>query len=74
MGMHLYIVKRGGGMGSGCVESIYWSYALCIRLGPEPTKLLYHPKHKNLGGEGASEDKHMPPNPFTGQFLRKADL
>jgi hypothetical protein len=33
----------------------------------EPTKLLYLPK-------GPQTDKHLPPGPFTGQFLRKADI
>ncbi len=30
--------------------------------------------NKNLGGEGPNTDKHLPSNPFTGQFLRKNDL
>jgi hypothetical protein len=30
--------------------------------------------NKNLGGEGPQKDKHLPPNPFTGQFSRKDDL
>jgi hypothetical protein len=25
-------------------------------------------------GKGPQTDKHLPPNPFTGQFLRKDDL
>jgi hypothetical protein len=29
---------------------------------------------KNLGGERAQIDKHLPPSTFTGKFLRKADI
>ncbi len=43
----------------------------------EPTKLLFHPK-QNLGEEpqkrGPQIDKHLPSRPFTGKFLRKADI
>jgi hypothetical protein len=34
---------------------------------PEPTKLLYHPM-------GPQTNKHLPPGPFTGQFLGKVDI
>jgi hypothetical protein len=34
---------------------------------PKPTKLLYHPR-------GPQTDKHLTPSPFTGEFLRKADI
>jgi hypothetical protein len=37
------------------------------------TKLSYHP-NKNLGGERPQTDKHLPPNPFTGKFIRKNGL
>jgi hypothetical protein len=47
-------VCHSSGRGSGCVESIFRSYTLCIWPDSEPTKLLYRPK-KNLGGEGASD-------------------
>jgi hypothetical protein len=30
--------------------------------------------NKNLGGEGAQKEKHVPPSTYTGQFLRKADI
>ncbi len=40
------VCKRGGGVGSGCVESIYRIHTLCICPDSEPTKLLYHPKQK----------------------------
>jgi hypothetical protein len=30
--------------------------------------------NKNLGGVGPQADKHLPPSPFPGQFLRKADI
>jgi hypothetical protein len=30
--------------------------------------------NKNLGGEEPQTDKHLPPNPFSSQFLRKEDL
>jgi hypothetical protein len=32
--------------------------------------------HNPQGGRGSGPeaDKHLPPNPFTGQFLIKADL
>jgi len=42
-------------------------YTLPVCIGPdsEPTKLLYHPRQP---------DKHLPPGPFTGTFLRKADI
>jgi hypothetical protein len=59
-------------MGSGCVESIYRSYKLCISP-YSGIKLLHRPKQKPRRG-GAKTDKHLPPNPFTGQFLRKDDL
>jgi hypothetical protein len=38
---------------------------------PNLQKLLYHTKQK-LREEGASD--HLPPGPFTGHFLRKADI
>ena len=45
-GVCIYTVCNGGGVGSGCVESIYRSYTQCIWPDFEPTKLLYHPKQK----------------------------
>jgi hypothetical protein len=42
--------------------------------GPDPLvrgmdpELLYYPK-QNIGGDGGL--RHLPPRPFTGQFLRK---
>ncbi len=41
----LYSVSRGG-RGSGCTESIYRNYTLCICSDSEPTKFLYHPKQE----------------------------
>ncbi len=32
------------------------------------------PPKKKLGGEGASDRKTLPPSPFTGQFIRKANI
>ncbi len=59
----------------GYVESIYRSNTLRIWPNSEPTKLLQHPK-QNLGVEGASNKglRHLLTSPFTGQFLRKADI
>ncbi len=53
------------------MESIYRSYTLCIWPDSEPTKLLNHPKQKNYEGREPQTDKHLPPNPFTGQFFMK---
>jgi hypothetical protein len=38
------------------------------------TFLVFTTPNKNLGWEGASGRKHLPQSPFTGQFLRKADI
>ncbi len=51
--------------------SIYRSYTLCIWPDSEPTKSPYHPKQKP---KGPQTDKRLPPSPFTGQFLRKAEI
>jgi hypothetical protein len=56
------------------VESIDRSYTLCIGPDSEPIKLFYHPKQKPRRGGGHQTDKHPPPNPFAGKFLRKDDL
>jgi hypothetical protein len=68
---HRVCIYTGGGRGSGCVESIYRSYTLCIWPDSELTKLLYHRKQKPRWGEGAT-DKHLPPSPFAGQFFKKS--
>jgi hypothetical protein len=54
-------------MGKGCVESIYRIYTEYS----EPTKLLYNPKQQPRREGGLRQIKHLPPNPITGQFLRK---
>ncbi len=74
-GICIYTVCNRGWRGSGCVESIYRSYTLCIWPDSKPTKLLYHPKQKtNKEGRGPQTDKHLPPSPFTGQYIRKVDI
>ncbi len=45
-----YTVCNTGRRGSGCVESIYRSYLLCIWPDSEPIKLFYHPKQKPRWG------------------------
>jgi hypothetical protein len=66
---------KGWWKGGGCwvvLETIFCrSLTLCFWPDSEPTKLLYHPKHKNLGGEGAwlRQIKHLPQRTFTGQFF-----
>ncbi len=66
-GVCVYTVCNRGRRGSGCVESIYRIYTLYIWPDSEATKLLCHPT-------GPQTDKHLPPGPFIGQFLRKADI
>ncbi len=73
-GVCIYSVCNRGGGGSGCVECIYRSYTLCIWPDSEPTKLLYHLKQKPKEGREPQTDKHLPPSPFKGQFLRKANI
>ncbi len=52
-GLFIYFIQRvTGGRGSGCVESIYRSYTLCIWPDSVPTKLLYHPKQQPWRGGG----------------------
>jgi hypothetical protein len=53
-GVCVHTVCKGGGegKGSGCVESIYRIYTLCIWPDSEPTKFLYHPKPKPRRGGG----------------------
>jgi hypothetical protein len=58
----VYSLYRGGDRGgSGCVESIYRCYTMCIW--PD-TKLLYLPR-------GPKTNNHLPAGPLAGQFLRK---
>jgi hypothetical protein len=65
--MHKCVTGVGG---SGCVESIYRSYALCIRI----YKIALPPQTKTQEGRGPQTDKHLPQSPFTNQFLRAADI
>jgi hypothetical protein len=37
-------------------------------------KIVLPPQTKLKSGGGLQTDKYLPPNPFTGQFLRKDDL
>ncbi len=60
----------GGGLGSGCVESIYGVF---FDLIPN-VQNCFTTRNKNLGGQGGLTDRHLPPDPITGKFLRKDDL
>jgi hypothetical protein len=62
-------------MGSGCVESIYRGVIHCV-FDQIPTLQNYFttPKQKPRRRGGPQTDKHLPPNPFTGHFIRKDDL
>ncbi len=71
-GLCIYTVYNGEG-GSGCVESIQRSYTRCILPDSEPTHCFTTP-NKNQGGEGPRTYKQLPPSPFIGQLLRKADI
>jgi hypothetical protein len=51
------------------VESIYSSCRLCFDQIPNQQNCL-----TQSNGRGPQTDKHLPPRPFTGQFLRKADI
>jgi hypothetical protein len=57
-GMYFTVFNRGG-VESGCVESIYRSYTLCIWPDSEPTQSLFHPKPKPTRGGGPHTDKHL---------------
>ncbi len=71
-GLCIYTVCNGGGEGSGCVESIYKSYTLCIWSDSE--QFLYHPKQKPRRGGGLRQINTLLRSPFTGKFSRKADI
>jgi hypothetical protein len=66
--MYVYVCKRGRG-----VDRVRWRtykgviYCIFDQI-PNPQNCFTTP-NKNLGGEGA-----LPPGPFTGEFLGKADI
>ncbi len=65
----------GKGGGSGCKESIYRNDTLCTVFDQVLNlQNCFTNPNENLGGERPHTDKHLPPGPFTGKFLRKADI
>ncbi len=60
--------------GSGCVESIYMSYTLCIWPDSEPTKLLNHPTQKPRRGGGLRQINTCRHVPLLVNFFLKPTL
>jgi hypothetical protein len=61
---HTDSVYPGRGGGSGCVESIYRSYTMCISPDSEPTNICFTSPNKALEGRGPQTDKHLPSSTF----------
>jgi hypothetical protein len=64
----------GGGEGNQVVwrssTGVYTAYLTRFRT----YKIALPLQTKTSEGRGPERDQHLPPNPFTGQFLRKDDL
>jgi hypothetical protein len=70
----------GGGGGGGIwlcgkehIHELYTVYLTMVMQIPNLQNCFTTP-NKNLGWGGPQTGKHLPPSPFTGQFLRKADI
>jgi hypothetical protein len=61
----------GGGGGYRVVWRVSTGVIHCIWPDSKPKKMFHHPKQKTMRGGGLT---HLPPSPFTGKFLRKADI
>ncbi len=74
-GMYLQCITGGEGIGL-CGEHIQKLYTLCLaRFRNLQNCFTTGTPNKNLEGDGGPQTyKHLPPSPFTGQFLRKAEI
>jgi hypothetical protein len=66
-------VTMGGG-GGRVVWRAYTGVIRCVFDQIPNLQNCFTTPNKNPGGRGPQTDKHLPPSPFTGQFLRKADI
>ena len=59
------------GRGSGCVESICTGVIHCVFDQIPNLRNCFTAPNKNLGGEGAQTDKHLPQSPFIVNFFNR---
>ncbi len=65
--------NRGEG-GDRVVWRAYTGVIHCVFDRFQTYKIALPPQTKTSEGRGPHTDKHLPPFPFTDQFVRKADI